>query len=69
MCDCFDFINIYCFLRWYYDCCLFKLCFRGDILVYIVNGLVLIEEIKEGDMVMICYEGDDFLVIYLCCVD
>lgn len=69
ICDCSNLDKIQCYLIWYYDCCFVKFCFRGDILVYIFQGLVLIENIKEGDMVVIRYEGEDFLVMYLCCVD
>lgn len=69
ICDCFKLKILKCFLSWYYDCCLVKFCFIGDILVYIVNGMVFIEKIEEGDLVIVCYEDDVFVISYLCCVD
>lgn len=58
-CDCSDVNNIKCLPRWHHDCCLLKSCFRGDTLVHTANGLVPIEEVKEGDMVVTRHEGDD----------
>ena len=68
-CDCSDVTNIHCLPRWHHDCCLLKSCFRGDTLVHTANGLVPIEEIKEGDMVMTRHEGDDPSVTHLRRVD
>lgn len=46
-----------------------KSCFRGDTLVHTAKGLVPIESIKEGDMVVTRHEGDDPSVTYLRRVD
>lgn len=68
-CDCSDPNNVRCLPTWHHDCCLLKSCFRGDTLVHTAKGLVPIESIKEGDMVVTRHEGDDPSVSYLRRVD
>lgn len=58
-CDCSTLANIHCRPTWHHDCCLLKSCFRGDTLVHTARGMVPIETIKEGDMVVTRHEGDD----------
>ena len=68
-CDCTDPNKAQCRPTWHHDCCLLKSCFRGDTLVHTDKGLVPIESIKEGDMVVTRHEGDDPSVTYLRRVD
>lgn len=68
-CDCSTLANIHCRPTWHHDCCLLKSCFRGDTLVHTARGMVPIETIKEGDMVVTRHEGDDSSVTYLRRVD
>ena len=68
-CDCSDPNNVRCLPTWHHDCCLLKSCFREDTLVHTAKGLVPIESIKEGDMVVTRHEGDDPSVSYLRRVD
>ena len=46
-----------------------KSCFRGDTLVQTSKGLVAIEDVKVGDMVVTRHEGDDPGVTYVRRVD
>ena len=68
-CDCSNPNNIRCLPRWHHDCCLVKSCFKGDTLVHTDKGLVPIENIKEGDMVVTRHEGEDPSVTRLRRVD
>lgn len=68
-CDCSNPNDVKCLPSWHHDCCLVKSCFRGDTLVHTAKGLVPIESIKEGDMVVTRHEGDDPSVTYLRRVD
>ena len=68
-CDCSDPNHIQCRKKWHHDCCLVKSCFRGDTLVHTTKGLVPIESVKEGDMVVTRHEGDDPSVTHLRRVD
>lgn len=68
-CNCSNLNDIKCLKDWHHDCCLLKSCFRGDTLVHTARGLVPIESIQEGDMVVTRHEGDDPSVTYLRRVD
>ena len=68
-CDCSNPEGVRCHDTWHHDCCLVKSCFRGDTLVHTANGLVPIEKIKEGDMVITRHEDDAPSMSYLRRVD
>lgn len=68
-CDCSDPKNIKCRSTWHHDCCLVKSCFRGDTLVHTAKGMVPIENIQEGDMVVTRHESDGPSVTHLRRVD
>lgn len=68
-CDCSYPHHVRCRYTWHHDCCLVKSCFRGDTLVHTAQGLVPIENIREGDMVVTRHEGEDSSVTHLRRVD
>ena len=68
-CDCSNPSAIQCRPKWHHDCCLLKSCFKGDTLVHTARGLVPIETIKEGDMVVTRHENEAPSVTHLRRVD
>ena len=68
-CDCTNPDRVQCRPNWHHDCCLVKSCFRGDTPVHTDKGLVPIENIKEGDMVVTRHEGESHSVTHLRRVD
>ena len=68
-CDCSNPDKVRCLPNWHHDCCLVKSCFRGDTPVHTDKGLVPIENIKEGDMVVTRHEGEGPSVTHLRRVD
>ena len=68
-CDCSNPSAIQCRPKWHHDCCLLKSCFTGDTLVHTARGLVPIETIKEGDMVVTRHENEAPSVTHLRRVD
>ena len=71
VCDCSNPNAIKCRPTWHHvdSCCLVLSCFRGDTMVQTSKGLVPIEDVKVGDMVITRHEGDDAGVTYFRRVD
>lgn len=68
-CDCSKPKRPKCLPSWHHDCCLVKSCFTGDTLVHTANGMVPIEKIEEGDLVIVRHEDDAPAISYLRRVD
>lgn len=68
-CDCSKPKRPKCLPSWHHDCCLVKSCFTGDTLVHTANGMVPIEKIEEGDLVIVRHEDDAPTISYLRRVD